>query len=377
MITKPLEIFKRGRHVASNGVAIDFTEAHLAASAAAYDPAKHEAPIVVGHPRHDAPAYGWVKAVNFADPALNAEPHQVDAQFAEMVSAGRFKKISASFYTPDAPNNPVPGVYYLRHVGFLGAQPPAVKGLKSVDFADVDAGVIEFADWADMQNASLWRRLRDWLIGEKGLDAADKIIPDYAVASLEDDARSEPDDSAAMPAANYHENAKEQNMTAVQTAEQIALAAREAQIKADREALDARTAEFNERETRIKAAEIATRRKATADFVAGLVTAGTLLPRDQAGLVAYMCGPNESGVIEFGEGDAKVSKPADEWFREFLTALPKQVDYQERSAGPVVEQTTDARTIADRALEFQEAERKAGRTVTITAAVTHVTAAQQ
>ncbi len=51
-----------------------------------------------------------------------------------MVKAGRFKSRSASFYHPDNPNNPKPGVYYLRHVGFLGAQPPAVKGLKAVEF---------------------------------------------------------------------------------------------------------------------------------------------------------------------------------------------------------------------------------------------------
>lgn len=76
-----------------------------------------------------------MRSLAAGDDGLNAEPHQVDPEFAEMVNAGRFKKISASFYTPDAPNNPVPGVYYLRHVGFLGAQPPAVKGLKQAEFA--------------------------------------------------------------------------------------------------------------------------------------------------------------------------------------------------------------------------------------------------
>ena len=77
----------------------------------------------------------------------------MDAAFAETVAAGRFKKIFASFYSPDAPANPVPGVYYLRHVGFLGAQPPAVTGLRSPEFADNEAGVVEFADWGDLKNA--------------------------------------------------------------------------------------------------------------------------------------------------------------------------------------------------------------------------------
>ena len=133
-----LQIFRAGRHTAMSGAVLDFSDADLAATAAAYDPARSEAPIVVGHPKTDGPAYGWVRSLSFAEGGLEAEPHQVDPAFAELVDAGRFKKISASFFTPDAPNNPVPGVYYLRHVGFLGAQPPAVKGLRSPEFADVD-----------------------------------------------------------------------------------------------------------------------------------------------------------------------------------------------------------------------------------------------
>lgn len=59
--TKHLHIFKPGRQTAMSGVTLDFSESDLEASARAYDPAKHEAPIVIGHPKHDAPAYGWVK----------------------------------------------------------------------------------------------------------------------------------------------------------------------------------------------------------------------------------------------------------------------------------------------------------------------------
>ena len=335
MAIKSINIFRAGRHVASNGTAIDFTAADLAASAAAYDPAKHEAPLVIGHPTHDAPAYGWTQSLAFADGNLNAVPQQVDAQFAEMHAAGRFKKVSASFYTPDSPGNPVPGVYYLRHIGFLGAQPPAIKGLKAAQFADGET-FVEFADWSDTQNASLWRRLRDWIIGKEGLDEADKVIPDYAVASLEDAARKET--AAATPAMNYHEP-KETDMTAVNTAEQSALAAREAQITADRAALDAQRAEFTERETRVAAAELAARRTAIAEFVEGLIKAGKLLPRDQAGLLAYMAGPNESGVIEFSEGEEKKSVRPDAWLKRFLEGLPKQVDYAERSGGDL-EKTT-------------------------------------
>ena len=142
---KPLQIFKPGRHTAMSGASLAFSESDLAASAAAYDPAVFQAPIVVGHPKTDDPAYGWVSALAFADGALEASPEQVDPAFAEIVEAGRFKKISAAFYAPEAPNNPVPGVYYLRHVGFLGAAAPAVSKRLSI-------GVI--AGWSAMRYRS-------------------------------------------------------------------------------------------------------------------------------------------------------------------------------------------------------------------------------
>jgi hypothetical protein len=85
---KQLHIFRAGIHQPMQGGAIEFREADLAATAAAYDPAFGEAPIVVGHPKLDAPAYGWVRALRAEGGDLVAEPHQVEPAFAEMVQAG-------------------------------------------------------------------------------------------------------------------------------------------------------------------------------------------------------------------------------------------------------------------------------------------------
>ncbi len=142
---KRIEIFKAGRHTDMSGTQIDFSAGDLIATAAAYDPALHEAPLVIGHPRTDDPAYGWVYRLLSPGESLFAELGRVDPAFVDMVRAARFKKISASFYMPGSPQNPVPGVYYLRHVGFLGAQPPAIKGLQPVAFAAFGEGTIEFS----------------------------------------------------------------------------------------------------------------------------------------------------------------------------------------------------------------------------------------
>lgn len=133
-----IEVFRAGRHTDDQGVAHYFSEADLDGMATSYSPSLREAPLTIGHPKDDLPAYGWVKRVTHAaNGALSIAPHQLEPQFAEMVQSGRFKKRSACFYPPLAPNNPTPGKWYLRHVAFLGAQPPAVAGLKDIQFGAV------------------------------------------------------------------------------------------------------------------------------------------------------------------------------------------------------------------------------------------------
>lgn len=183
-----IHIFKAGTHTDMHGTKLPFTQSDLAACVKAYDPSVHEAPLVIGHPKTEDPAWGWVKSLSLNGGDLLAEPDQLDPQFAELVGNGRFKKVSASFYLPDSPNNPKPGTLYLRHVGFLGAQPPSIKGLKQVSFGEKEEGVVEFADWSDITNASLWGRLRDFLIAQFGLDETDKVLPSWQVDSLREEA---------------------------------------------------------------------------------------------------------------------------------------------------------------------------------------------
>ena len=141
-----IEIFRAGTRRDANGQLITITSSDLKAIADNYHPEFHEAPLVIGHPKSDLPAYGWVKSLSVDGEVLKAEVDQVDTQFAELVSEGRFKKVSAAFYLPTAHSNPKSGAYYLRHVGFLGATPPAVKGLRNPEFSDAADEVVEFVE---------------------------------------------------------------------------------------------------------------------------------------------------------------------------------------------------------------------------------------
>lgn len=93
------------------------------------------APVVIGHPDTDAPAYGWVESLLVQGGILKATLEDTTAEFADMVKAGRYKRVSITMYLPRTPNNPKPGKFYLKHVGFLGSAAPAVPGLKPVRFA--------------------------------------------------------------------------------------------------------------------------------------------------------------------------------------------------------------------------------------------------
>ncbi|MDR2551445.1 MAG: hypothetical protein LBD10_14740 [Desulfobulbus sp.] len=330
---KQLEIFKSGKHTALGGQVLEFSEADLQATVAAYDPDKHEAPLVVGHPGIDAPAYGWVKALGFSDSVMTAEPDQVDPAFAEIVNAGRFKRISASFYLPDASNNPVPGVYYLRHVGFLGAQPPAVKGLKSASFAAAEEGVVEFGDW--------------------NVDAAQ-------TEAAHTNVKPEP-----MPA--EAEGAQTQEDKEMFTPEQ--LAAKEA-------ALREKEAAFAEREVKLKQQEQAALHRAHLDFADGLVKAGKLLPAQKEQAVAmldFASGHDSGQVVEFGEGEARQSLSMGEAFKSFLSAQPEIVKFGEFAKGEAPPADQTAEMIAQKAVEFQESESQSGRVISMAEAVNHVT----
>lgn len=130
------EIFRAGTHVSADGTEVTITEDDLRKTAAVYNASLHEAPIVIGHPVSNGPAYGWVEQLDVKDGILLASAKDVDDGLKDLVVNGKYRKISSSFYLPNSPVNPKAGTWYLRHVGLLGAQAPAVKGLKDARFEE-------------------------------------------------------------------------------------------------------------------------------------------------------------------------------------------------------------------------------------------------
>jgi hypothetical protein len=139
----PIDIFRPGKFKPMKGAEVEYSESDVQHIANNYDPENAPAPVVIGHPKTDAPAYGWVESLSIVNGKLQANVKDASVSFAELVKNGSYKKVSASFFKPDASNNPVPGTWYLKHVGFLGATAPAVSGLTPVSFSEGDE-VLEF-----------------------------------------------------------------------------------------------------------------------------------------------------------------------------------------------------------------------------------------
>lgn len=281
-----IEIFRAGTRTADDGTVHTITEADLVKAAAAYDPALHEAPHTVGHPKDNAPAYGWIARLSVQDGSLQiAENKQVEPQFAEIAAAGRVKKRSASFYHPQDPSNPKPGIWYLRHVAWLGAQPPAVKGLKDVNFSEDDA-------------------LRAVCFSEPITTPSTQEPDDMSTEKIKE--------LEAQLQAEKEARAKAEAETARQ-----AQAAQDATAKAASFAEQAR----------------ADRKAGFVSFAEAEVKAGRLLPKDQAMAVATLEALADAKPVQFSEGNTKTEVSPAQWLQGLISGSKPAVSFGEFAGG--------------------------------------------
>lgn len=126
-----IEIFRSGNHTDSAGRTRNFSAQDISAIADKYNQTaaadeSAEAPLVIGHPKDNTPAYGWVERLARRGEILFAKLKNLSPEIIEEVRKGAFKKVSVSLF-PDL---------MLRHIGLLGGATPAVKGLKNISFSE-------------------------------------------------------------------------------------------------------------------------------------------------------------------------------------------------------------------------------------------------
>ena len=286
-----IEIFRAGTY----GEKGKFSADDLDCVVSNYDPDTHEAPACIGHPADNLPAYGWASRLMRQGDTLLAKFKEVDPAFESAVKAGRFKKRSAAFYLDDAGR-----IQNLRHVAFLGAQVPAVKGLKNLNFDDNGRKFTE-VDFGEEESVTA---------------ETDKTIREQVAAFF-----AEMFGKKTGEGATFSESDAKRIATEAATA-----AATPLQTKIDEleSKLTKQTTEFAERESKISVSETKLR---SVDAVNKLKVAGRWVPAfEKMGLgLVFDELAKITVTVEFGEGDAKKKITPLETLVLFLEGLPKIV----------------------------------------------------
>ena len=371
-----IELFRAGHQVDSAGRSREWTEAELDQIVQNHSAAT-AAPIVIGHPKTDAPAYGWAQTLKREGKKLLGRFTQVEPSFADLVKEGRYRRRSVAIG-----EDPERG-FYLRHVGWLGAAAPAVKGLADVQFSSDDTTLYEFSfDPAQYANAlaRLFRGVREALLERFGSEAADKAVPEWDLDSLirnavREEVTNELNETSVAGFSGAKNCPGQQSIIKSKQPQEETRVAEFTQDDIDaavaRARQDEKTAQeskINQYRERAEQLEIEHARQSAEKEVAKLVDAGKVLPSQTAGLTEFIAALDSGASLEFTVGNGTQKTNQRDWFMQsFMANQPKVVPLGHRGERDPID-GDDYEGLGRRASDFQEAQRKAGRDITFTEA---------
>lgn len=380
MKPKPFRIFRAGTHTDSAGNKTTFTREELLATVNAYNEGEWRAPLVCGHPQGHAPAFGWVgkMRIDDQDEVWVDTLDDLNSDFAELMANKAYRNRSASWYHPEHPNNPTPGTWQLRHLGILGAQPPALKGLGDVEFGDAEGVTVDFADWIWSDVGRLFRGMRDFFIEKFGVEAADRVLPSYTLSDLENRGRQALEDPIPDFSDDDQQEDTDMTLTPAEIAELQAKAARAdtlegevTTLKTQNTDLQAQVTSFSEQN---KVNERATALAQAKTELQPLVASGQILPAQVDHHANFMVGlDNATKAFEFGDfkGDTALTQRG--MYLQNLKAGPKIVEYAEITAGAGLPDDLTPDQLSEKITEYRDAEGAKGRVITFAQAMDHVT----
>lgn len=361
-----IPVFKPGTHTAVDGRTITFTLDNCVDLAESYDPSLSEAPAVIGHPKLTAPAYGWAKSFKVKDGLVYADLDQINPAFAEAFNAGSYKKRSLSIYLPDSPGNPKPGHYYARHIGFLGAAAPAIKGLPDASFAESNGeqGAAEFAmPWND-DALSVVCSMYKYFQEVESVEYANELLERWMT--------NEP----ASPFLKFVLDNKKVIREVLNITEENEMPQPNNVSFAEQQAsIDAKNADLTAREKALHEKTQAIKREELVSFADGLIKDGKLLPIHKTSVVEVFM-TLSSEPISFAEGETTVNSSPAELIKKVLTERPAFMDFAEKSGSDKTAENEldnqDPKAIADAAKKYQKEQADKGITISISEAVAYV-----
>ncbi len=396
---------KKGKHVDSKGRPFDATDETLN-KILEMNKGK-QIPIAIGHPATDSPAWGWVNDLKRVGDELLAMPKELVTEFEAMLKKGMFKTVSVALNQD----------LTIRHIGFLGATPPAIDGLTQFKFSATadDAGMVfEFAasakpaeyahipdsEFMDPKNfkypidqAHIHAAMSYWAMpkNREGYSAEEiKTMTGRMMAAAKKYGIAV--DESKWQFSNENSKKEEHAMKKLfaklgltETAtEDDAISAVE-KIAASANAIVANKAVLGALELKPEATEAE---------VVGLIstfkqshTAVIDLRKDNAKLEKEIGDRDAEEVVRFARSKGKITREQEPWaleyaksdldgFRNFINKAPVVLDpeFTDKGGATFVSPGSDVdmdtvQSIASKALEFQAAAEKNGRVVTISEAV--------
>ena len=316
-----IEVFCAGTHTDASGKTNTFTEADLDSMVA--NNAVQPAPAVIGHPKHDDPAVGWVASLKRVGGKLFASFKEWHPAFVAAVDAGSYRNRSVALAPVEG------GGWRICHVGFLGAMLPAVKGMQSLAYAATADTLTFLAPYesAAYQTAigfegmaAFLRSLREQTIADKGIEAADEFLPSWRIDEMNRIAellRQDPAATPASPLPNYHAGDPSMTITADQLKAAEAAAAAAATQAAELTFAEQQAAGNTELAT-LKAQVQAD--KINAELDNWMNPAKPLITKaERDGAAEFMQHLKQSEAkFTFSQGDGSVEKTPYQWFTEFV-----------------------------------------------------------
>lgn len=326
-------VFKSGKHTDSKGRPFEATNETLDRIVEMNK--GREVPIAIGHPEMDSPAWGWVNEFKRVGDVLYAKVKSLAPQFEDWLGKKLYKERSVAL-NPDMT---------MRHIGFLGAMPPAVEGLPGLALAAAGTEMVfEFSRFDDEnQNQKKEEHVMKKLFALLGL--TETATEDDAIAAV---------------------NA----------------------VKAQAGAIVANKAVLGVLELKPEATEgevvglVTLMKKSHADIVE--------LRRENAKLEKEIADGKAEDAVSFARVKGKIRKEQEPWameyakrdlagFQEFVNKAPVVDEDMAPQDGPVFfmpgsDVNMDrVQEISAKALEFQSEAAKRGQTITISEAVASVT----
>ena len=302
---KYFEVFKAGNYPQGK-----FTQAEVQELAKNYDPSFCEAPITLDH-EQKGPAYGWVDKLKEENGKLKATFKDLSDDLKEFVNKGKYKKISVEIYRELEGKKP-----YLKAVSFLGASIPQVKGMQAVEFKEGESDVYIFeAEVEENNDAEEIENLKSTIADLKGQVAKFKedAKKNTEIKSLKEQVKDLTIELAKFKgeAAGKDELAKE--------------------LKEIKENL--RTKDFNE-------------------FIEQHISQGILTPANKDAVFSILC--DLDNIKKFDATSDSIDT-----FKSFISALPKQVEFDEIAKKKATKKEDEALKYADADEESLEIFREA------------------